>query len=71
MAAMVRDVVEFGLPAYARYATPEAIVAAMPTFPVILSESGRFAMMPVARTYPAGGTGSRPGSDQRAVIRKG
>jgi hypothetical protein len=47
MAAMVRDVVEVGLPAYAPYATPEAIVAAMPTFPVILSESGRFWMMPV------------------------
>jgi hypothetical protein len=47
MAAMVRDVVEVGLPAYAPYATPEAIIAAMPTFPVILSESGRYWMMPV------------------------
>ena len=47
MAAMVRDVVEVGLPAYAPYATPEAIVAAMPTFPVILSEFRPVWMMPV------------------------
>jgi hypothetical protein len=47
MTTMVRDVVEVGLPAYAPYATPEAIIAALPTFPVILSESGRYWMMPV------------------------